>query len=109
MLAGFPLSPFLRHGEREKRHPSAGSGSFCSPSCSFGSNLSHPLNSNSELPIGIFDTGVGGLTEARQLRRVLPQEALIYLEDTARVPSLTKAPSTVLLFASQYTSLLLLQ
>ena len=38
------------------------------------------------LPIGIFDSGVGGLTVMRELRRLLPAEHLIYLGDTARVP-----------------------
>ena len=35
-----------------------------------------------ELPIGIFDSGIGGLTVVRQIRKVLPREDLIYLGDT---------------------------
>jgi glutamate racemase len=64
---------------------------------------------NRELPIGIFDSGIGGLTVARQLRRVLPQEDLIYLGDTARVPYGTKSPSTVVRFACEDTRFLLQQ
>lgn len=45
--------------------------------------------------IGIFDSGVGGLTVLRELRRQLPHEELVYLGDTARVPYGTKSPQTV--------------
>src|SRR5712664_91708 len=64
---------------------------------------------NTELPIGIFDSGIGGLTVARQIHRVLPQEDLIYLGDTARVPYGTKSPSTVVRFACEDTHFLLQQ
>jgi len=63
----------------------------------------------SELPIGIFDSGLGGLTVARQIHRVLPEEDLIYLGDTARVPYGTKSPSTVVRFACEDTNFLLQQ
>ncbi|MCB9779161.1 MAG: glutamate racemase [Alphaproteobacteria bacterium] len=53
----------------------------------------------SELPIGVFDSGVGGLTVLAALRRVLPEEHLLYLGDTARVPYGTRAPETVLRYA----------
>jgi len=53
------------------------------------------------LPIGVFDSGIGGLTVARQLRRILPNENLIYLGDTARVPYGTKSPETVVRFACE--------
>src|SRR5262245_64697783 len=62
---------------------------------------------NPELPIGIFDSGIGGLTVVRQIRRVLPQEDLVYLGDTARVPYGTKSPSTVVRFACEDTQFLL--
>ena len=42
-------------------------------------------------PIGVFDSGVGGLTVFRELERVLPGESLIYLGDTARVPYGTRS------------------
>ncbi|GDY23881.1 glutamate racemase [Verrucomicrobiota bacterium] len=66
-----------------------------------------PLNpSPNSRPIGIFDSGVGGLTVARQLRRVLPHEDLLYLGDTARVPYGTKSPATVVRFACEDTGFL---
>jgi glutamate racemase len=49
----------------------------------------------STAPIGIFDSGIGGLTVARAIRDVLPRESTIYLGDTARVPYGPKSPETV--------------
>ena len=49
----------------------------------------------SSLPIGIFDSGVGGLTVLRAVRRRLPGEGVVYLGDTARVPYGTKSPATI--------------
>jgi glutamate racemase len=46
-------------------------------------------------PIGVFDSGVGGLTVVRALRQVLPGEDIMYLGDTARVPYGSKSPRTV--------------
>jgi glutamate racemase len=60
----------------------------------------------SELPIGVFDSGLGGLTVVRQLRRVLPAEDLVYLGDTARVPYGTKSPATVVRYACEDTQFL---
>jgi glutamate racemase len=45
--------------------------------------------------IGVFDSGVGGLTVVRALRRALPGEDIVYLGDTARVPYGSKSPRTV--------------
>ena len=39
-----------------------------------------------DAPIGVFDSGVGGLTVAREIMRNLPQEKIVYFGDTARVP-----------------------
>ena len=50
---------------------------------------------NQDLPIGIFDSGVGGLTVYRALHERLPDERFIYLGDTARVPYGTKSLATV--------------
>jgi glutamate racemase len=50
--------------------------------------------------LGVFDSGLGGLTVVRELRRVLPGEDIIYLGDTARVPYGTRAPETVVRYAS---------
>lgn len=52
-----------------------------------------------DLPIGVFDSGVGGLTVLDALRRRLPGEDLLYLGDTARVPYGTRAPETVVRYA----------
>jgi glutamate racemase len=46
-------------------------------------------------PIGVFDSGVGGLTVFREIARLLPSESLIYLGDSARVPYGTKSPQIV--------------
>lgn len=46
-------------------------------------------------PIGVFDSGVGGLTVVRAIRRALPGEDIVYLGDTARVPYGSKSPRTV--------------
>src|SRR3954462_552490 len=64
---------------------------------------------SSELPIGIFDSGIGGLTVARQIYELMPNEDLVYLGDTARVPYGTKSPSTVVRFAWEDTQFLLQQ
>lgn len=56
--------------------------------------------------IGIFDSGVGGLTVLREIIKTLPQEDTVYLGDTARVPYGTKSPETVVRFARQITSFL---
>lgn len=52
-------------------------------------------------PVGIFDSGVGGLTVAAAIRRVLPDEPLLYLADVARQPYGTKSPRTVTRYAVQ--------
>jgi glutamate racemase len=62
-----------------------------------------------DLPIGVFDSGIGGLTVVRQIRRVLPHEDIIYLGDTARVPYGTKSPGTVIRFACEDTRFLIQQ
>ena len=67
------------------------------------------MNANTELPIGIFDSGIGGLTVVRQIHRVLPHEDLVYLGDTARVPYGTKSPGTVVRFACEDTQFLIQQ
>lgn len=52
-------------------------------------------------PIGIFDSGVGGLTVAREIMRQLPNEKIIYFGDTARVPYGNKSKETVTRFSKQ--------
>jgi glutamate racemase len=50
-------------------------------------------------PIGVFDSGVGGLTVFREIARALPHESLVYLGDSARVPYGTKSPETVVKYS----------
>jgi glutamate racemase len=52
-----------------------------------------------DAPLGVFDSGLGGLTVARALRRALPDEGILYLGDTARVPYGTRSGETVLRYA----------
>jgi glutamate racemase len=58
---------------------------------------------NREAPLGVFDSGLGGLTVVRALRAALPHEDIVYLGDTARVPYGTKGPATVLRYALNCT------
>lgn len=53
------------------------------------------------LPIGVFDSGVGGLTVLKALREALPKENLVYLGDTARLPYGTKSPASISRYACQ--------
>lgn len=53
----------------------------------------------SSRPIGIFDSGVGGLTVFKAMEAVLPEESFIYLGDTARVPYGTRSPETVIRYS----------
>ncbi len=57
--------------------------------------------------IGVFDSGVGGLTVLKALRAALPGEDLLYLGDTARLPYGTKSPETVIAYARQAVNALL--
>lgn len=58
-------------------------------------------------PLGVFDSGVGGLTVAREIMRQLPQERIIYFGDTARVPYGTKSKETVTRYSRQIVHFLL--
>jgi glutamate racemase len=60
-------------------------------------------------PIGVFDSGLGGLTVLREIERVLPQEDLIYLGDTARVPYGVKSAETVTRYSQEICDFLLRQ
>ncbi|HWN93632.1 MAG TPA: glutamate racemase [Methylomirabilota bacterium] len=71
--------------------------------------MTHHAARKCELPIGIFDSGIGGLTVVRQIHRALPNENLVYLGDTARVPYGSKSPGTVVRFACEDTQFLLQQ
>ncbi len=62
-----------------------------------------------ERAIGVFDSGVGGLTVFKELMRQLPEEDLLYLGDTARVPYGTKSPETVERYSLEAASFLVAQ
>lgn len=61
---------------------------------------------DSAAPIGVFDSGMGGLTVLRALRAALPGETFIYLGDTARLPYGSKSPETVARYALQASEIL---
>lgn len=52
-------------------------------------------------PVGVFDSGVGGLTVAREIMRQLPNERIVYFGDTARVPYGSKSKETIIKFSRQ--------
>ena len=57
-------------------------------------------------PIGVFDSGIGGLTVVKALRDLLPNENIVYLGDTARVPYGPKSPETVQRYALELAQIL---
>ncbi|HER43335.1 MAG TPA: glutamate racemase [Candidatus Eisenbacteria bacterium] len=59
------------------------------------------MESSRDRPIGVFDSGVGGLTVVRELMALLPGEDIVYFGDTARVPYGTKSAETVVRFARE--------
>ena len=58
-------------------------------------------------PIGVFDSGIGGLTVVRALNKRLPHENIVYFGDTARVPYGPKSPLVVREYAAQDVEFLL--
>jgi glutamate racemase len=88
------ISPFLKNLELEP--------AYCYD-CPFGKMK------KKELPIGIFDSGVGGLTVFKEVAAMLPHENIIYLGDTARVPYGTRSPQTVITYSQEITGFLLRQ
>lgn len=65
------------------------------------------MSNSKQRPIGVFDSGVGGLTNVRALMERLPMENIIYFGDTARVPYGTKSRATIETFAMQIVDFLL--
>jgi glutamate racemase len=81
------------------------------PSNSYGQNTSDSYSRTSSVEeqpqrsrIGIFDSGVGGLTVLRELYRQLPNESILYFADTARLPYGTRSPSEILQFGFEILS-----
>jgi glutamate racemase len=62
---------------------------------------------NSAGPIGVFDSGIGGLTVVKALRDLLPEEQIIYLGDTARVPYGSRSASTVERYSLEIAGMLM--
>ncbi|MFN8777052.1 MAG: glutamate racemase [Flavobacteriales bacterium] len=62
---------------------------------------------NEQRPIGIFDSGIGGLTVANAIRKVLPHESFIYFGDTAHLPYGDKSPESIRGYALRITRFLL--
>ncbi len=59
------------------------------------------INDESSRPIGVFDSGVGGLTVVKELNRLLPNEKIIYFGDTGRVPYGNKSKETIVHYSLQ--------
>ena len=62
-----------------------------------------------EAPIGVFDSGIGGLTVAREIMRNLPSEKIVYFGDTARLPYGNKSKETIIRFSRQIIRFLISQ
>jgi glutamate racemase len=67
------------------------------------------VGATSASPIGVFDSGLGGLTVAHAIMRQLPGESLVYFGDTARVPYGPKSPDTVRRYSREISSFLIEQ
>ena len=59
------------------------------------------MNKPREAPIGVFDSGIGGLTVAREIMRQIPQERIVYFGDTARLPYGSKSRNTIIRYSRQ--------
>ena len=66
-----------------------------------------PMIDDRNNPIGVFDSGLGGLTVVKELLRQLPNEAVVYFGDTARVPYGTKSQESIVRFSRENVSVLL--
>ena len=67
--------------------------------------IDYPVSAR--LPIGVFDSGVGGLTAVRAIRSLMPSESVVFLGDTARVPYGSRSPETIHQYARQNMDFLL--
>jgi glutamate racemase len=63
--------------------------------------MTNKRNDESSRPIGVFDSGIGGLTVVKALSRLLPNEKIIYFGDTARVPYGNKSRETIIHYSLQ--------
>lgn len=67
------------------------------------------MSENTDRPIGVFDSGVGGLTVANAIRQILPNEKLVYFGDTAHLPYGDKSKETIMGYSARITQYLLEQ
>ena len=65
------------------------------------------MSSKKNNPIGVFDSGLGGLTVVHELQRLLPHEDIIYLGDSARLPYGTKSKKQIIQFSLENAAFLL--
>ena len=65
------------------------------------------MNDHSNQPIGVFDSGLGGLTVVKELNHLLPNEGIVYFGDTARVPYGTKSAETIIRYSREIVKVLL--
>lgn len=65
------------------------------------------MGAGNNAPVGVFDSGIGGLTVAREIMRQLPKERMVYFGDTARLPYGTKSKNTIIRFSRQIVRFLL--
>src|SRR5437867_7188295 len=71
------------------------------------SKIKNPESAILHNPIGIFDSGIGGLTVADAIHKLLPEETLLYFGDTAHLPYGDKAPDSIRNYAKVITDFLL--
>ena len=64
------------------------------------------MNLDARAPIGVFDSGIGGLTVAREIMRNLPMEKIVYFGDTARVPYGSKSKETIVRYCREIVEFL---
>jgi len=77
---------------------------YRSPGAARGGRGSNPA---AERPIGVFDSGIGGLTVLKELVAALPRENFVYLGDTARLPYGTKSNEVIIKYSRENTEFLL--
>src|SRR5512136_2578155 len=73
----------------------------------YGNEKGACMPNKSRYPIGVFDSGIGGLTVVRAIMERLPFENIFYFGDTARVPYGVKSPETITQYATEITQFLL--
>jgi glutamate racemase len=65
------------------------------------------MGGRAEKPIGIFDSGIGGLTVANEIRKILPNENIVYFGDTAHLPYGDKSEAAIQAFSIKIADVLL--